>query len=179
MLVVTTAAAGERAGCLVGFWTQASIDPARFLVCLSEKSQTFRLARRADALAVHVLPAESEGLARLFGGDTGDEIDKFSRCRWHMGSRGMPILDECHRWFVGDVIERHALGDHTGFLPAPCRRRCRHRPARRDRGQAGGRQGRQVGPGRGGQAWRAQVVAGARRHACTQRCSALSSPPSA
>jgi flavin reductase (DIM6/NTAB) family NADH-FMN oxidoreductase RutF len=33
MLVVTAAAAGERAGCLVGFATQASIDPARFLVC--------------------------------------------------------------------------------------------------------------------------------------------------
>jgi flavin reductase (DIM6/NTAB) family NADH-FMN oxidoreductase RutF len=120
MLVVTTAAAGERAGCLVGFWTQASIDPARFLVCLSENNRTFRLARRADALAVHVLPAEAEGLARLFGGDTGDEVDKFSRCRWHMGPRGMPILDDCPRWFVGDVIERHALGDHTGFVLAPC-----------------------------------------------------------
>src|SRR5689334_3913578 len=88
MLVATATAAGERAGCLVGFYTQASIDPARFLVCLSNKNHTFRVARRADALAVHVLPAQAEELARLFGGHTGDEVDKFSQCRWHAGPRG-------------------------------------------------------------------------------------------
>jgi flavin reductase (DIM6/NTAB) family NADH-FMN oxidoreductase RutF len=119
MLVVTTAADGRRGGCLVGFSTQASIDPARFLVCLSNKNHTFRVAQRADALAVHVLPAEAEDLARLFGGHTGDELDKFSRCRWREGPRGLPILDDCARWFVGEVIERSALGDHTGFLLAP------------------------------------------------------------
>jgi flavin reductase (DIM6/NTAB) family NADH-FMN oxidoreductase RutF len=119
MLVVTATAAGERAGCLVGFSTQASIDPPRFLVCVSDKNRTVRVARRAQALAVHVLPAQAEDLARLFGGQTGDEIDKFTRCRWHAGPRGLPILDECPRWFVGDVIERRALGDHTGFLLEP------------------------------------------------------------
>lgn len=120
MLVVTTRVADERAGCLIGFSTQASIEPARFLVCLSDKNRTFRLAQRAQALAVHVLPAEGEDLARLFGGRTGDETDKFRRCRWHDGPRGLPILDECPRWFVGDVIERRVLGDHTGFLLEPC-----------------------------------------------------------
>ena len=35
MFVVTTAAGGAPAGCLVGFATQCSIDPPRFLVCLS------------------------------------------------------------------------------------------------------------------------------------------------
>ena len=29
-------------GCLVGFTTQASIDPARFIICLSHKNRTFR-----------------------------------------------------------------------------------------------------------------------------------------
>jgi flavin reductase (DIM6/NTAB) family NADH-FMN oxidoreductase RutF len=120
MLVVTTRAAGERAGCLVGFSTQASIDPARFLVCLSDKNHTFRVAQRAHALAVHVLPAEAEDLARLFGGHTEDEFDKFTRCRWHDGPRGVPILDDCPRWFVGDVVDRRALGDHTAFLLEPC-----------------------------------------------------------
>ena len=36
MIVVTTASAGERAGCLVGFHTQSSIDPERFAVWLSK-----------------------------------------------------------------------------------------------------------------------------------------------
>ena len=35
MFIVTCADERERAGCLVGFATQCSIDPPRFLVCLS------------------------------------------------------------------------------------------------------------------------------------------------
>ena len=38
MFIVTVCAGGERAGCLIGFATQASIDPSRFLVCLSHRT---------------------------------------------------------------------------------------------------------------------------------------------
>jgi flavin reductase (DIM6/NTAB) family NADH-FMN oxidoreductase RutF len=119
MLAVTTAAADQRAGCLVGFSTQCSIDPALFLVCLSNKNHTFRVAERASALAVHVLSADAVGLARLFGAHTGDEVDKFAHCRWHDGPRGLPILDDCDRWFAGEIVERWVLGDHSGYLLDP------------------------------------------------------------
>jgi flavin reductase (DIM6/NTAB) family NADH-FMN oxidoreductase RutF len=116
MLLVTTEDRGERSGCLVGFSTQCSIEPARFIVCLSDKNHTTRLARTADALAVHFPPATAVHLAKLFGTETGDEIDKFSRCRWHTGPLGLPIIDECRRWFVGTILERHKFGDHVAFI---------------------------------------------------------------
>jgi flavin reductase (DIM6/NTAB) family NADH-FMN oxidoreductase RutF len=119
MLIVTTKADGELAGCLVGFSTQCSIDPPRFLVCLSDKNHTFRVAARAAALAVHFIPADDVPLARLFGSQTGDTIDKFSHCRWHAGPLDLPILDECHRWFVGEILDRQPIGDHVAFLLAP------------------------------------------------------------
>ena len=119
MLVVTTAVGDERAGCLVGFATQCSIDPPRFLVCLSDKNHTTRLAAGADALAVHFLPDTAADLAELFGSETGDQIDKFTRCRWHAGPAGLPILDACGRWFAGRVLERSTLGDHIGHLLEP------------------------------------------------------------
>jgi len=119
MLVVTTVADGERGGCLVGFSTQCSIDPPRFLVCLSDKNRTTRLARRAPALAVHFLPDSAQELAELFGSQTGDAVDKFARCRWHSGPDDLPILDDCDRWFAGRVLEHRALGDHIGFLLEP------------------------------------------------------------
>ena len=90
MLLVTTVADGERAGCLVGFSTQCSIDPPRFIACLSDKNRTQRVASRADALAVHFLPAGATGLARLFGSETGDDVDKFAQCRWHTGPSAYP-----------------------------------------------------------------------------------------
>jgi flavin reductase (DIM6/NTAB) family NADH-FMN oxidoreductase RutF len=119
MLLVTTVVDGARSGCLVGFSTQGSIDPARFIVCLSDKNHTTRIASTADALAVHFPPAEAVSLAELFGSETGDEIDKFSRCQWHTGPLGLPIIDACRRWFVGTILERHKLGDHVAFVLEP------------------------------------------------------------
>jgi flavin reductase (DIM6/NTAB) family NADH-FMN oxidoreductase RutF len=119
MLIVTTAVEEERAGCLVGFATQCSIDPPRFLVCLSEKNRTFALARASGALAVH-FPGQDRGdLVELFGGETGDEIDKFSRCEWREGPGGAPILTELENWFAGRVLETLPFGDHCGFLLEP------------------------------------------------------------
>ncbi len=119
MFLVTVAVAGERSGCLVGFTTQASIDPVRFLVCLSTANHTHALADRADHLVVHGAPADDEALVRLFGEETGDEVDKFTRCRWHEGPYGQPILEGVPAWFVGRIRSRHPFGDHEGFLLDP------------------------------------------------------------
>ena len=121
MCVVTTSADGERAGCLVGFGTQVSIHPARYLTCISVKNRTYAVACRATALAVHFLsdePRERE-LAELFGGETGDDTDKFARARWHDGPDGVPFLDDIPNRFAGRILERLALGDHVGFLLEP------------------------------------------------------------
>jgi flavin reductase (DIM6/NTAB) family NADH-FMN oxidoreductase RutF len=118
LYVVTTAVQDEPAGCLIGFATQCSIHPPRFLACLSKKNHTLLLAHRADFLAVHVIEEQDKRIADLFGGETGDEVDKFARIRWHMAN-GVPILDECRRWFVGSVSDRIDFGDHVGFLLEP------------------------------------------------------------
>lgn len=119
MLIVTTVAGSERAGCMVGFATQSSIDPPRYLVCISKRNRTHRVAESAPVLAVHFVPSEREDLAELFGGETGDEVDKFSRCDWREGPAGVPIVEGCGNWFAGEILERHDLGDHTGFLLRP------------------------------------------------------------
>lgn len=119
MLIVTAAAGTERAGCLVGFATQCSIDPPRFLVCISTNNRTFALADRSECLLVHVVPAEAERLAELFGGRSGDELDKFAHTRWHPGPGGLPLLDDCSQWFAGSICQRLPCGDHVGFLLEP------------------------------------------------------------
>ena len=119
MLIVTTVGRGLRAGCLVGFHTQSSIHPPRFLACISEKNHTFRVARDADFMAVHVVPAERPDLAELFGGETGDDENKFAETDWHEGPSGLPLVDGCPSWFAGRILERARLGDHTGFLLEP------------------------------------------------------------
>jgi flavin reductase (DIM6/NTAB) family NADH-FMN oxidoreductase RutF len=119
LFIVTASDADRREGCVIGFATQCSFHPARFLACLSRENRTFRFALGVDALAVHLVPRARADLAALFGGETGDEIDKFAHCAWHPGPRGLPILDDCPSWFAGAICERLDLGDHVGFLLDP------------------------------------------------------------
>jgi flavin reductase (DIM6/NTAB) family NADH-FMN oxidoreductase RutF len=121
MFVVTVLVEGERDGCLVGFATQCSIDPARFLVCMSDKNRTTRLLERGggDALVVHLVPADAGHVVELFGGETGDDTDKFTRCEWNPGPDGIPLLTDCPSWFAGRIVERVRLGDHIGHVLEP------------------------------------------------------------
>ena len=117
--VVTAAAAGERAGCLVGFASQCSLRPVRFAVWLSRVNHTWRVADRASHLAVHLLAPDQLDLAHLFGGRTGDDLDKFASLRWHEGTGGAPVLTDALAWFVGAVGTRADGGDHEAFVLEP------------------------------------------------------------
>src|SRR6476620_5293611 len=110
---------GERSGCLVGFASQCSLDPDRFVVWISQNNHTYRVALAAERLAVHGLGHDQRGLAELFGTQTGDQVDKFSRCDWRPGPGGVPILAGCPRRFVGTILDRAVWGNHTGFLLEP------------------------------------------------------------
>jgi flavin reductase (DIM6/NTAB) family NADH-FMN oxidoreductase RutF len=120
LYVVTAAAGEERDGCVVGFTTQCSIHPPLFLVCLSDKNLTYRIAQRADHLAVHVIPEERRDLAELFGGETADEEDKLAQVEWRPGPGGAPIVAGLDDWFAGRIAERiDWSGDHVGFVLEP------------------------------------------------------------
>ncbi len=76
---------GEAAGCLVGFHTRCSVEPARYLVCLSTRNRTFEVASEVDTMVVHHVDAGDVDLARWFGEETGDEVDKFAGVAWSRG----------------------------------------------------------------------------------------------
>jgi flavin reductase (DIM6/NTAB) family NADH-FMN oxidoreductase RutF len=116
MFVVTAAAGEDLAGCLVGFTTQCSINPLRYLLCISDKNHTFQVAERATHLVAHLLAPDDRDLAELFGGETEDEVDKFSRCEWRPGPGGTPILTDAAAWFGGPIQTRWSGGDHTGHV---------------------------------------------------------------
>ena len=119
MFIATVAADGERAGCLIGFATQCSIHPPRFLAGISDKNRTYRVAEHAESMAIHLVPEDATELAELFGGETGDDLDKFERCDWRPGPDGVPLLDGCPNRFVGRILERVDFGDHVGLVLEP------------------------------------------------------------
>lgn len=119
MFIVTAATDAEIDGCLIGFASQVSIKPPRFLVCLSVKNRTYRIACRAEVLIVHLVPEHAREIAEHFGGETGDEVDKFADVEWRKGPGGAPIVTALQNWFAGRIVQRLDLGDHCGFVLEP------------------------------------------------------------
>jgi flavin reductase (DIM6/NTAB) family NADH-FMN oxidoreductase RutF len=120
LIVVTAAEGHELAGCLVGFHTQASIEPLRYCVWLSKANHTYRVALRSTHLAVHFLTSSDLSLAERFGTLTGDRVDKFAGLRARPGPGGVPVLEHCRHWLVA---RRTTLvdegGDHVCMMTEP------------------------------------------------------------
>ncbi len=120
-LVIVTAAVARppmRVGCLVGFATQVSIDPWRFLVALSVDNRTYEVAQRATHLAVHLVGPGDGDVAELFGGETGDEVDKFAGGPDHSSIDDVVVLDDLPA-LIGRIRARVPFGDHVGHLLDP------------------------------------------------------------
>lgn len=110
---------GQLAGCVAGFVTQCSIEPVRFLVCVSKANHTFEVAKSASAMSLHLLGAGQHDVAVLFGHLTGDTSDKFERIEWEPGQTGAPVLRRCAAWIEAEVLEKQDVGDHVAFLLSP------------------------------------------------------------
>ena len=85
-------------------------------MCISVRNHTFRIARAAQVMIVHLVPEDGDDLAELFGSRTGDDVDKFAMCDWTPGPDGTPVLTGCPNWFAGRVLQRIPAGDHWAFL---------------------------------------------------------------
>lgn len=119
MFVVTAADVEEVSGCLAGFVTQCSIDPVRYVICVSKENHTFPVAARSAGLGLHLLGTDQRELAAAFGELTGDRTDKLAGVPWRPGVTGAPLLADCAAWIEGRVLERWDVGDHVGHLVEP------------------------------------------------------------
>ena len=85
--------------------------PAGYCVWLSKANHTYRLALRAQYLAIHFLGAQDHDLAELFGTLSGDDVDKFERASTTMASQASRSWTGAANWLV---VERVALLDEGG-----------------------------------------------------------------
>lgn len=114
MIVVTTSAEGEQAGCLVGFHSQSSISPAHYCFWLSKANHTYRVSLRATHFAVHFLTAEDLAVAEHFGALTGQNMDKFSGIDVDTTTEGVPLLRSLpNRMLVERIMMSDDGGDHV------------------------------------------------------------------
>jgi flavin reductase (DIM6/NTAB) family NADH-FMN oxidoreductase RutF len=120
LIVVTAIVGDERAGCLVGFHVQSSIDPRRYCVWLSKANHTYRVALRSTHLGLHFLTTTDLATAEVFGTQTGDRVDKFAEIDYTDGTGGVPLLSNCpHHLVVRRVAVLDEGSDHVCFITQP------------------------------------------------------------
>ena len=114
LIVVTTAAEHELAGCLVGFHVQSSIAPQHYCVWLSKANHTYRVGLRATHFAVHFLTADDLEVAERFGTLSGEDTDKFADIDFELDRHGVPLLEACpNRMSLERIATLDNGGDHV------------------------------------------------------------------
>lgn len=111
LVVVTTTAENEAAGCLVGFHAQSSISPEHYCVWLSKANHTYRVSLRASHLAVHFLTEADLATAERFGTRSGENTDKFAGIDLDTDETRVPLIRACPNRMV---LERVAMLDDGG-----------------------------------------------------------------
>ena len=67
-------------------------------------------------MGLHLLGEDQVDLARLFGEETGDLVDKFASVDWRLGPTGAPLLVDAAVSMEGQILGHFSVGDHEAFL---------------------------------------------------------------
>jgi flavin reductase (DIM6/NTAB) family NADH-FMN oxidoreductase RutF len=116
-VVVVTAPGEPPVGFTATSFTSVSLDPPLVSFSLARSASAWPAVTRAGIVAVHVLTAAQEQVARTFA---TRGIDRFAaHGSWSTGPEGVPLLDGVLAQLVCRVVQRVEAGDHTIVLASP------------------------------------------------------------
>ncbi len=116
--IITSATPLGRAGLTATAVCSVSVTPPRLLVCVNRNTHAHAIIDTSQTLAVNVLSAEQEPLARRFAGMTSgvNGEDKFLEGTWMTGAQGTPLLAGALVTFECRVQSASIHGTHTVFM---------------------------------------------------------------
>lgn len=113
LVVVTTAADGVPAGCLVSYHTQASMTPPHYNIWLSKANHTYRVGLLAQHFGVHFLTRDDLSWAKYFATSSGQDTDKFAGLAVTM-HHDIPLVDALpNRMIIEKLSMLDDGGDHA------------------------------------------------------------------
>jgi len=114
-VAVVTARAGDgrSVGLTINSFASVSLAPPLVLWSLSKRSSSLAVFAAARSVAIHVLAADQEALARRFA---VPGIDRFAGLPRGIGPDGVPLLEGGVARFICTPQARHEAGDHVVFI---------------------------------------------------------------
>ncbi len=117
--VVVVTAPGA-AGFTATSFTSVSLDPPLVSFSVALTASAWPSVQAAGLVAVHVLTAEQEQVARIFATPGIDRFAEYSKIgSWHEGLGGVPVLDGVLAVLVCRVVNHVQAGDHVIVIAAP------------------------------------------------------------
>ena len=101
-------------GMIASWVSQVSYDPPLIMVAVHPNRYSHKLICESKKFALHVLAKDQKDFLKRFKGP--DPAAKFDGIKWHKGSKGSPILEDCIAWVECELVETHAPGNHTLFI---------------------------------------------------------------
>jgi flavin reductase (DIM6/NTAB) family NADH-FMN oxidoreductase RutF len=98
-------------GMTVTAFSSVSAEPPQILVCLNQSADTGENIDQNQWFAVNILNAHQQDVSNNFSGGSSQE-ERFANAAWHLGSTGVPILDDSLMSLECKVIEKVRAGTH-------------------------------------------------------------------
>jgi flavin reductase (DIM6/NTAB) family NADH-FMN oxidoreductase RutF len=103
-------------GLTVAWMTQVSYQPPLIAVSVGKARYTHEMIESSKVFAVSVLHEGQLEVAKLFGLQSGRDVDKFARVAYETRVSGSPILKDCLAFLDCEVESSLHVGDHTIFI---------------------------------------------------------------
>ena len=89
-----------------------SAEPPLVLVGLEHESLTRAAVVETRQFNVSVLTRQQEFYAERFAGRAPAVDPGWNEVPHHLGTNGIPLIDDCAAWLECDVMQVHSAGDH-------------------------------------------------------------------
>lgn len=125
-VVTTRAPDGRSVGLTVNSFASVSLEPPLVLWSLAKRSSNLAAFTAARTVAIHVLSADQETLARRFA---SPRAERFSGIPCGIGPGGAPLLEGGVARIICSPHAQHDAGDHVIFILRVDRWECADGPA--------------------------------------------------
>lgn len=97
---------------------QLTNEPLRISVCLNKNNLTHEFVNASGKFAVSILGRHQFDKVRIFGYQSGRNVDKFAGVKYIRGKNGCPILTDCLGYLEASVMwdKTVDVGTHTLFV---------------------------------------------------------------
>lgn len=113
--LITSAAAGHRAGLVATAISSVSTAPPTLLVCINRSASAHEVIDRSEVYAVNLLAAADLDLVDVFS-KSARRAERFTSGDWQTQITGAPVLASALAAFDCKVVQRLAYETHTIFL---------------------------------------------------------------